>query len=280
MKVLLIILAVLVLIFVIILSLSAEFEVVFDDGWSTKVRVLWIEKDIELSKLLNFILFPEKAAQDTVDEMSSDKEEAKEKKDKKPEAPKEPEKADEKQPEPEKVEEEPFELHEPDENYHISDEELKKIIQQAAAEEAEDDTPTQEEKASKPNFLQKIWRDEGIVGIMLLVTNLLETVNSAITTLIKGLHIYSLYVKMIIGGGEAADIAEKYGALAGYYYPIKGIILNQMRVDEFDDYITADFIAPRSEYEFQIIGSINIALLLKIMLKAGKVFLINLIKNK
>ena len=53
-----------------------------------------------------------------------------------------------------------------------------------------------------------------------------------------------------------------------------------MKVDMYDDYITADFIAPRSEYEFQLIAGLNIALLLKIALRAGRVFLVNLIKNK
>jgi hypothetical protein len=85
---------------------------------------------------------------------------------------------------------------------------------------------------------------------------------------------------MIIGGGDAADIAQTYGSMCGIYYPIKGAILNGMKVDQYDDYITADFIAPRSEYEFQLICSINIKLLLKVALKAGKVFLVNLIKNK
>ena len=129
-------------------------------------------------------------------------------------------------------------------------------------------------------FIKKIWLEEGIVGILEFVSNLLETANSAITTLIKGLHIYSLYVRMIIGGGDAADIAEKYGSLAGHYYPLKGIILNQMKVDQYDDLVEPDFIAPRSEYEFQIIAGLNIALLLKVVLRAGRVFLINLLKSK
>lgn len=61
MKVFLIILAVLVLLFAFILSLSAELTVVYDNGWHTSVQVLFIKKDIELSKILNFILFPDKA---------------------------------------------------------------------------------------------------------------------------------------------------------------------------------------------------------------------------
>ena len=58
------------------------------------------------------------------------------------------------------------------------------------------------------------------------------------------------------------------------------IILNQMKVDQYDDLIEPDFIAPRSEYEFQIIAGLNIALLLKVVLRAGRVFLINLLKSK
>lgn len=85
---------------------------------------------------------------------------------------------------------------------------------------------------------------------------------------------------MIIGGGEAGDIGQKYGAICGIYYPLKGFILNGMKVDQYDDYIVPDFIAPASEYEFQFIGSINVALILKVGLKAGAVFVTNLIKNK
>lgn len=85
---------------------------------------------------------------------------------------------------------------------------------------------------------------------------------------------------IIVGGGDAADIARAYGTLCKYYYPVKGIILNGMKVDNYDDYIQADFIAPRTEIEFQLIASINVGLLVKVALKAGFVFLKNLIKNK
>ena len=129
-------------------------------------------------------------------------------------------------------------------------------------------------------IIQKIIDEDGIVGIMLLVSNLLETVNTAVVTLFRGLHIYSLYVKMIIGGGDADEIARSYGNICGMYYPIKGIILNGMKVDQYDDYIQPDFLATHNEYEFQLIASLNVALILKVGLKAGKTFLINLIKNR
>ena len=268
MKVFLIILAVLVVIIAVILSLSAEFTVIFDNGWTTRIKVLWIEKDIELSKLINFLLFPEKAAEEAAekaadeiiggaDEVTSvvvaEPDESKEK----------------------------VEIPPPDDEIHLTDEEIEEITRQlAAAEKPKEEPNPAPPQDAKPNFIMKIWQEEGIVGMMEFITNVLETAGTAVSTLMKGLHIYSLYVKMIIGGGDAADIAEKFGSLAGHYQPIKGIILNRMKVDNYDDYLTADFIAPRSEYEFQLIAGLNVGLLVRMGLRAGRVFLVNLIRNK
>lgn len=233
MKVFLIVLAVIFAIFALILSLSAEFTIIFDKGWTTRVRVLFFERDIELGKILSFILFPEKAG----------KEAAEERKKNENEEPKEEQKVEE-------------------------------VIEKA------DQPNIEEKKPAKKNPIAKILDEEGVVGIMILVSNLLQTAGAAVSTLIKGLHIYSLYVKMIIGGDDAADIGMFYGTVCGYYYPLKGMILNGLKVDQYDDLVIPDFIAPSSEYEFQFIGSINIALLLKVVLRAAKVFLVNFIKNK
>ncbi len=230
MKVFLIILAVLILLFAFIFSISAEFTIIFDNGWKTKIKILFIEKDIQLSKLLSFIVAPEKAAAQVVEERKEEK-------------------------------------NKPKKNSAESD---KKVS----------NNENNDNKPQKQNFIAKILDEEGVVGILLLLSNVIQTLNSAVNTLIKGLHIYSLYVKMIIGGGDASDIAQKYGSVSGIYYPIKGFILNGMKVDNFDDYIQPDFIAPCSEYEFQFIGSISVGLLVKVLFKAGKVFVVNLIKNK
>lgn len=73
MKTFLIILAVIVLIFAIILSLSAEATVIYDNGWHTTVQVLFIKKDIELSKILNFVLFPDKAGKEAAEKQKERK---------------------------------------------------------------------------------------------------------------------------------------------------------------------------------------------------------------
>ncbi len=234
MKTFLIILAVIIILFAIILSLSAEATIIYDNGWHTTVQVLFIKKDIELSKILNFVLFPDKAGKEAAEKQ-------KEKKEDKPKT-----------------------------SPPVESDNKKSEVKQ----------PGKQDIQEKKNPIAKIIDEDGIVGIMLLASNLVETLNTAAITLFKGLHIYSLYVRIIVGGSDADEIARAYGRICGFYYPLKGIILNGMKVDQFDDYVQPDFILPANEYEFQLITSMNVALILKIGIKAGVKFLVNLIKNK
>lgn len=255
MKVFLIVLAVIVLLIVFILSLSAEATVVYDGGWKTTVQVLFIKKDIELSKILNFVLFPDKAGKAAAEKSNKKKNKPPKEKDSLPTeaTPKSDNKA-------EKCDDE--------------------IIVEADVKNNNDNSNNAEPKQKSPNMITKIIDEDGIVGIMTLVSNLIETLNTAVTTLFRGLHIYSLYVSILVGGADAAEIATAYGKICGVYYPVKGMILNGMKVDRYDDYIQPDFIAERNEYEFQLIASMSVGLVLKIGIKAGFTFLLNLIKNK
>lgn len=258
MKVFLIILAVLVLLFAFILSLSAELTVIYDNGWHTSVQVLFIKKDIELSKILNFVLFPDKAG----------KQAAEKKKEKKKDS------SNKSKPVEEPKTEIPVEP-----VIEVEAEKTAETVKETETKAVKADVPKTNAEPKK-NPIAKIIDEDGIVGIMLLASNLVETLNTAVTTLFRGLHIYSLYVKMIVGGSDAEEIARAYGRICGFYYPLKGMILNGMKVDQYDDYIQPDFIAPFNEYEFQLIASMNVALILKIGIKAGTKFLVNLIKNK
>ena len=260
MKVFLIILAVLFVLTCLILSISAEFTIIFDNGWSTKLRVLFFEMDIKLTKLLSFIVAPDQAGKEAA-EKSKEKHKDKE----------EPHNEGQDTVKDDKADIQSVEV--------VVEEEQKEEAELEITETEKAPEKKKKEKEKK-NPIQKILDEDGVVGILLLASNLIQSVNTAAITLIKGLHIYSLYVKMIIGGGDAAAIGEKYGAICGWYFPLKGMIMNQMKVDNYDDYIVPDFIAPRSEYELQFIGSISVGLLVKVLLKAGKTFLVNYFKNR
>lgn len=73
MKIFLIVVAVLALIIIAVCSLSATVTLVYDKGWSTRVKVLFFEKDIVLSELLSFLMFPQKKAQEVSDKKKAEK---------------------------------------------------------------------------------------------------------------------------------------------------------------------------------------------------------------
>ncbi|MDE6156463.1 MAG: hypothetical protein K2F67_08510, partial [Eubacterium sp.] len=184
MKIFLIILAVLVLIIALICSLSATVTLIYDKGWHTKIQVLFIEKDIVLSEILNFILFPEKKAKDVAEEGKKKKKDKKTKKEEQAEKSKSAEKN-------EPVKAETVEITEGEDG------------PTAVFKAEKDETKTADDKKQTPakpksNPIKKMWDEEGVVGILSFVSNLLETANSAISTLIRGLHIYSLYVMILV----------------------------------------------------------------------------------
>ena len=255
MKTFLIIVAVLAVIIIAILSLSATVTLVYDKGWHTTVQILFIKKDIVLSKILSFILFPEKKAEEVAKESEDKKKNKKGKKGKDNETP------------AEKVAD-------------VAVEAEEKSLETDESEKTEEVENKKGQQPPKPNPIKKLWDTQGIVGMLDLFTNVAETANNAVLTLFRGLHIYSLYVMILVGGGDADLIARAYGTLCRYYYPLKGMILNGMKVDNYDDYIQPDFIAERTEFEFQLIASINVKLILKVGFKAVFIFIKNLIINK
>ena len=196
MKVFLIIVAVLALIIIAILSLSATVTLVYDKGWHTKIQFLFIEKDIVLSKILSFVLFPEKKAEEVAKESKNKRNSKKDKKNKETQTP------------IEKVSDVAVEA------------EAKSLETQKTEEVKSEDKKS--EQPPKPNPLKKIWDTQGIVGILDLLTNVAETANNAVLTLFRGLHIYSLYVMILVGGGDADLIARAYGTLCKYYYRFRG----------------------------------------------------------
>lgn len=255
MRTFLIIVAVLAVIIIAILSLSATVTLVYDKGWHTTVQILFIKKDIVLSKILSFILFPEKKAEEVAKESEDKKKNKKGKKGKDNETP------------AEKVAD-------------VAVEAEEKSLETDESEKTEEVEDKKGQQPPKPNPIKKLWDTQGIVGMLDLFTNVAETANNAVLTLFRGLHIYSLYVMILVGGGDADLIARAYGTLCRYYYPLKGMILNGMKVDNYDDYIQPDFIAERTEFEFQLIASINVKLILKVGFKAVFIFIKNLIINK
>lgn len=253
MTVFLIILAVIVVLTAAIMSLSATLTVVYENGWKTKVSVLFFEKEISISEILSAVLFKDKNNTAAKDDNNN-------------------------QPSSEKSDE--IDVAAPEQTVQPESKAQDSENEQGKQDNSSNQQNPPQKKPQKSNPIKKLWDDEGIVGILTLLSNVLQTANSAVLTLIRGLHIYSLYVMIISGGNDAAEIAIKHGKICQHYYAVKGFMLSNMKIDNFDEHIQPDFLAPSTEFEMQFIGSISVGLLVKVALKAAFVFIKNLIKNK
>ncbi|MCD7722474.1 MAG: hypothetical protein LUH82_00790 [Clostridiales bacterium] len=224
----LIVLAIIIVIFALVLSISATLTVIYDNKWTVKLKVLWFEFDIKLAEILQKLLFSDKKTKEN-------KEKAKKKK--------------------------------------------KEKSNQPAEEKPAVKKERQGDKEPKPNYFKKLWDEEGIVGIFNLISNVSQSASKAVKILIKGFHIYSLYVKIIVGAPDAALAAMQYGKICSYYYPVKGIITTNLTVDNYDEFIAPDFIAEENEYEFQLIASLSIYTIVKCALAAVAEFVKTAVKN-
>ena len=131
MKIFLIIVGVLVVLIALLMSLSATLTLIYDGGWHTSVQVLFIKKDIVLSQILSFILFPEKSAEQA-------KKKGKEKKENK---------KDTTEPTPE--------------NTPTEDEKTTQAMPEQS--EREKAPAKAEEKPKKPNYFQQLWDKDGVI---------------------------------------------------------------------------------------------------------------------
>ena len=248
MKTFLIILAVIVLIFALVFSIRATFTVIQDKKTTAKVRVLFWEFEIDLIKIISSVLFPEQKASEVRNQIDEKKSVKAEKKAEKNVQPSEPEPAAE----------------QPAQNSQQISEKAKSTG----------------EKTGPAKYIKDVYDKDGILGILDMVQTVYLSLEAAVKKFFKCFHIHSLYVRITVGGADAYSISRSVGKICSIYYPLIGAVLNGMKVDNYNHSIQPDYLSEQTESEVQFIASISVGNLLGIVLSAGKVFLVNLIKNK
>ncbi len=168
-------------------------------------------------------------------------------------------------------------------------EEEKNLKQNSEPEPQETEPTEQAPKQNEPannngfdlkKYIKGIYDKDGILGILDMVQTIYLSIEAAVKKFFKCFHIHSLYVKIDVGGADADSISREVGKICSVYYPVSGMILNGMKVDNYNHSILPDYLASQTKTEFQFIASISVGNLLGIALSAGKTFLVNLIKNK
>lgn len=138
----------------------------------------------------------------------------------------------------------------------------------------------QDEAEKGPNkYLHDIYLKDGIAGIFELVSNIAQTLSTAVVAFFRHFIINELYVDICITGQDAEDTGREYGHLIGVYYPLIGVIRNGMTVKKYEENIYADFLGIQNSHDIYFRGSIRVVHLLGLAFATVKTFLVNIINT-
>lgn len=167
--------------------------------------------------------------------------------------------------------------------------ELTKILRQALGigkppPEPEPPQEPQEKKEEAPappkkSPLGNLYEKEGVLGILDLLGNVVNTLNRTARMFLRHFIINRLNVQIMVAGDDAAMTARKYGRVAAAYYPMIGVIRNGMTVKHYEEQIYPDYLANVGEGRMYLHMSVRVVFLLGTGLVAVKTFLINIWKN-
>lgn len=118
-------------------------------------------------------------------------------------------------------------------------------------EKKEEPKPEDEKpKEKKPNPIMDMVKANGFDGMMEILGNLGNIFKIFGGKLLRSVVINDAYIFIIVGTGDAASTAIKYGKTCQKVYPLMGFLCNNNVVKHHDINVEADFLANKTEGEF------------------------------
>ncbi len=122
------------------------------------------------------------------------------------------------------------------------------------AEVKKDEPP----KEKKPNPIVEMVKANGSDGMYEVVRNLGQVLSLYSGKLFRSIVFDELVLHTIVGTGDAASTAIKYGETCRKVYPVMGFICSNNLVRKYDILVEPDFLANKTESEFYCDMSITI----------------------
>ncbi|NLP47640.1 MAG: DUF2953 domain-containing protein [Clostridiales bacterium] len=132
---------------------------------------------------------------------------------------------------------------------------------------------TEEKKEKKPNILTKFYNNQGVPGLLDLLSELLAVLGRLSKRLLSALVFDKFDLAINVGGDDAAAVALRYGKVCSVLYPVLGQIFSLVKVKKSDIDVKANFTSEESEASFHIV----LALFPIILLYAIIILLIELL---
>ena len=112
--------------------------------------------------------------------------------------------------------------------------------------------PEQLKKEKKPNPIVEMVKANGYDGMMTVLSNLVSVLRIYGGRLFRSVVFDEIYLYILVGTGDAASTAIKYGQTCQRVYPLMGFICSNNVVRSYDIDVDTDFLANKTQGEFFI----------------------------
>ncbi len=122
-------------------------------------------------------------------------------------------------------------------------------------EKTAEETPAQEPQTPaqpKENFIKTFYNNQGIAGILELISNIAKKLGSGLKGISRSFYIRRLWLRINVGGGNSADAAISYGKMCSKVYPAMGYILSIVHSKNCSVKVQPDFLSGKTEGAFSL----------------------------
>lgn len=132
----------------------------------------------------------------------------------------------------------------------------KKKKEKKPKDEKKDDKK-EEEKEEKPkeksdNFIKTFYNDQGVSGIIELISTVAAKLKKGMGKIGRSFYIKTLWLRINVADGDAANTAQKYGKVCAAVYPPLGYILSTVHSKNCSVKINPDFLGGKSQGAFKL----------------------------
>lgn len=162
--------------------------------------------------------------------------------------------------------------------YQLYPSKNKKLKEEKVEDKKTEEEPPKDEKPKQPkpkkeNFLVTFYNNEGVSGVIQLLSDFIHYLNKFSKGFIKSIIIKDFKLNVSVTEDDAAQTAIKYGQICAGFYPSLGFICSNMNVKNYNVNIFADYIGEKTNCEFS--GSVGIVP--RSVINAGIAFVFRLV---
>lgn len=104
-----------------------------------------------------------------------------------------------------------------------------------------------EPKDKDENMFLNFYKNRGVDGVLQLLKDTVKAIGGMFGRIFRAFRIEELYIAMIVGGGDSAETADKYGKTCAAAFPAMGLIVNKLNIKKYSIDISPDFIYGNNE---------------------------------